>query len=414
MDHKKLMIKKHFVSSNLELRIENDENDTVYRENEKQIISLNENQPFTEVDFKERIKHEVLKFVNQSFYNVIVLAGAGASVVTNDNGIDKEYGKTIKMLLEKIHEKLETDNQFLTLKELSALSKYSIPVLSENKELNEKFNLEDFLSNLLTCEKFLSVGKDKKKKFKKSKEAILEIIKAETSYSLNLAKMKHGKLLNVLSSKVKAPNKLTVITTNYDTLFEEAAKEFKFTIMDGFSFSSSPFFDIDMFEWNLVKDVPNVITKELEYKSNVINLLKIHGSLTWERDEDNKSILRKEKLKVTNPIMIFPSAHKYAQSYEEPYFELFTKFQELLKRPNTLLITTGFSFADTHISKMITGAIKNNTGLSVLISDFDIEQNHENWKELESLQENHFRIAFLKATLNDDLTDYLGGQNDNR
>ena len=31
--------------------------------------------------------------------------------------------------------------------------------------------------------------------------------------------------------------------------------------------------------------------------------------------------------------MIFPSSNKYMQSYQEPYFELFIKFQELLKRP---------------------------------------------------------------------------------
>lgn len=29
------------------------------------------------------------------------------------------------------------------------------------------------------------------------------------------------------------------------------------------------------------------------------------------------------------------------QSYQEPYFELFTKFQELLKRPDTLFILQG-------------------------------------------------------------------------
>ena len=97
------------------------------------------------------------------------------------------------------------------------------------------------------------------------------------------------------------------------------------------------------------------------------------------------------------------------QSYEEPYFELFTKFQALLRKQNTLLITTGFSFADNHITKMITQAIKHNSGLAVLVSDFNIEQTHENWKELDKLRENHFRIAFLKATLNSDLTDYIGG-----
>ena len=106
--------------------------------------------------------------------------------------------------------------------------------------------------------------------------------------------------------------------------------------------------------------------------------------------------------------MIFPSSNKYMQSYQEPYFELFTKFQELLKRPNTLLITTGFSFADNHISQMIIQAILHNKSLATLITDFNITQNNANWKKIEDLVQHNYKIAFLKATMNTDLTDYLG------
>ncbi len=96
--------------------------------------------------------------------------------------------------------------------------------------------------------------------------------------------------------------------------------------------------------------------------------------------------------------MVFPSSDKYAQSYQEPYFELFTKFQELLKRGNTLLITSGFSFADNHISRMILQAIKSNVSLHVLVTDFDIEPEkpNENWKELGNMQERGYQIAFYK------------------
>ncbi|HAB7537457.1 TPA_asm: SIR2 family protein, partial [Listeria monocytogenes] len=211
----------------------------------------------------------------------------------------------------------------------------------------------------------------------------------------------------ILSKYTNTPNKLTIVTTNYDTLFEEAAANLNFTVMDGFTFSYNPYFDSDMFEWNLVKDIPNVKTKELEYKKNIINLLKIHGSLTWVNSIEDNRIYRKNKKLVEKPIMVFPSSNKYMQSYENPYFELFTKFQELLRRKNTLLITTGFSFADNHIAKMIIQAIKHNTGLAVLVSDYNIEQNHENWIELDALRNNHFRIAFLKATLNDNLINFL-------
>ena len=158
-----------------------------------------------------------------------------------------------------------------------------------------------------------------------------------------------------------------------------------------------------MFEWNLVKDIENIKTNELEYKKNIINLLKLHGSLTWERD--NKGIRRKEKNEVNKPIMIFPSSDKYMQSYQEPYFELFTKFQELLKRPNTLFITSGFSFADNHISQMIYQAVLHNKSLGVLITDYEIDQNNENWNKMKNLMNQNYQVAFLRATMNDNLSE---------
>lgn len=106
--------------------------------------------------------------------------------------------------------------------------------------------------------------------------------------------------------------------------------------------------------------------------------------------------------------MIFPSSDKYMQSYQEPYFELFSKFQDLLKNPNTLLITIGFSFADNHITQMVTQAITHNTGLSVLVSDYDIEHDTENWNKLVTLMKQNHQLAFLSATMDTDLTYYLG------
>ena len=112
-----------------------------------------------------------------------------------------------------------------------------------------------------------------------------------------------------------------------DILFEEAANELNFTVIDGFSFTYKPKFDIDIFEWNLVKNIPNIRTKEVEYKKNIINLLKIHGSLTWEIEDED--IYRGLQNEIDNPVMVFPSSKKYYQSYQKPYFELFSKNQNI-------------------------------------------------------------------------------------
>ena len=374
-------------------------------------ISNNVNENFfDENDFKRLIKTFVSSFINKSFDNIIVLAGAGASVVTEKGMINENYGKTIRMIAELVEQKL-SENEYYSLEQLATMSKFENELYKNDKELSNDFNLEDFLSNLIQYEKY--VENKKKDKFLRSKNKILDIIKEDVRYEYNSEIMKHGELIKILSDKIKSPNKLSVVTTNYDILFEEAANELNFTVIDGFSFTYKPKFDIDIFEWNLVKNIPNIRTKEVEYKKNIINLLKIHGSLTWEIEDED--IYRGLQNEIDNPVMVFPSSKKYYQSYQTPYFELFSKFQELLKQNNTLLITTGFSFCDNHIAKMITQAILNNSSLSILITDFNISQDHINWKELEKLMTQGYRISFLKATLNGDLTDYLGDENiDNR
>lgn len=249
-------------------------------------------------------------------------------------------------------------------------------------------------------------------KFSNTKNAILDIIIKATSYDYDNENFNHVKFLKVLSSLTNPKNKLNLVTTNYDTLLEDAAESMKWTVFDGFSFSQTPQFDSTMFDWNLVKDVPNVKTNENIYKSDVINLFKIHGSLTWQRSDSGQNIVRRNKKSIKNPIMVFPSSNKYAQSYQEPYFDLFSKFQNLLHKPNTLLITTGFSFADNHIARMIISAIETNDGLSALITDFNIESQNNNWRELLQAMDNYYNIAFLRATLNGDLSEYLGGSVD--
>ena len=210
------------------------------------------------------------------------------------------------------------------------------------------------------------------------------------------------------------PNRLSIVTTNYDTIIEESAYSLNYTVFDGFTFSHEPTFDVDMFDWYLSKPISDVKSQKEAYKKSVVNLLKIHGSLTWELEQDK--IVRKNKVDLKSPIMIFPSSNKYMQSYQKPYFELFSKFQELLRKPNTLLITAGFSFADNHISQMIIQALKNIPSLSLLITDFNIspEKPNENWEEIEKLMSSNYNIAFLKAVMNTDLTDYFvrGESND--
>lgn len=415
---------RFFETNNLELFVNND----MYYCNNEPLVKQDglEKKNYTESEFELEIRKNVSQFVNRSFENIVLLVGAGASVVMDENDdINPNFGKTVSMIADIIFDKLNLgeyqlpdDNdpknqnkvEVFTLEEMAKNIGYDDNIIindANGRKLSPKFNLEDFLSRLITYNRFV---RENKEKWENSQSVIFDIIKEETSYEYEKDIFHHTALINILSKKLLPENKLSVVTTNYDTLIEDAAESINYTVFDGFSFSRTPKFDDDMFEWHLSKHVSNVKTKENIYKKQVIDLLKIHGSLTWRKRGSNKNIFRLDKNSPGQAVMIFPSSDKYMQSYEEPYFELFARFQDLLKRPNTLLITTGFSFADNHISRMIIQAISHNSGLYTLISDYslDLGQPNKNWLELQSMMHDSYPIAFLRATLNKKMTSYLG------
>lgn len=57
---------------------------------------------------------------------------------------------------------------------------------------------------------------------------------------------------------------------------------------------------------------------------------------------------------------------------------------------------------------MIIQAILHNKSLTNLISDYNITQNNPDWIKLTDLMEHNYQIAFLKAAMNLDLSDYPG------
>lgn len=410
-DHKNSTNKKirYFLSNNNEFIQEKDTtnsniNNDKYWHNEKEVTLDKEVNGDTKQEFKNQIKICVSAFVNKGFDNIIVLLGAGASVVNKGTEEEKKkYGKTVKQLKAIINTELKsTNSDLLSIEDLSSEIGFKC-------ESFDSLNFEDFLSHL---EGFClyNVPSDKNSesdhnklisKINKSKDKIYELIKSNLKYSNEV--FKHGALINVALNLATKSNKVHFVTTNYDTLIEDAAEKVHVTVFDGFTFSKEPVFDSDMFEWNLVRDVPYVNTSELEYKKRVINLLKLHGSLSWEKEDG--TVYKREN--TTNPLIIYPSSSKYEQTYSEPYFDLFAKFQELLKRKNTLLITSGFSFGDNHISRMIIKSIETNRTLSMLFTDYSIDDSPI-VDQLKKLLDEKYPVALLKATLNDDLTDYFG------
>jgi hypothetical protein len=130
---------------------------------------------------------------------------------------------------------------------------------------------------------------------------------------------------------------IEVFTTNYDLLLEEAMERAGIPFFDGFSGAREPFFDPSSVAAN---DLPARWTR----------IWKLHGSLGWSANEAGE-VIRKGGSHSTH--LVFPEHLKYDRTQKAPYAALFDRLRAFLNTPDTLLITTGFSFADSHISALL-------------------------------------------------------------
>ena len=125
--------------------------------------------------------------------------------------------------------------------------------------------------------------------------------------------------------------------------------------------------------------------QEESFISKVFHLYKLHGSLTWKKENNGKIIQENEPV---NPLMIYPSSEKYESSYEQPYFEMMSRFQQALRKEETLLIVIGFGFGDKHIRNVVLEAVNQNPSFQLLILNYGNVTPNENIKDFFINKEN--------------------------
>lgn len=173
------------------------------------------------------------------------------------------------------------------------------------------------------------------------------------------------------------PKQATIFSTNYDLFVEKAALGYPaLRLNDGFSrvpsldgrmdYASRSFFTTTSNTGNLYS-----------YKVDIpcINLVKLHGSLSWKKDGENilfsvqrKDLLTEERTPaeikdfVDSYAVVLPQTTKFRTTLmDSTYYELLRIYANELDRENTLLIAFGFSFGDDHILKITKRALKNPT-----------------------------------------------------
>jgi hypothetical protein len=169
------------------------------------------------------------------------------------------------------------------------------------------------------------------------------------------------------ASRTGTRDRLQIFTTNYDRCIEMASEAAGLHLLDRFVGSLAPIFrssrlDVDM-HYN-----PPGIRGEPRYLEGVARFTKLHGSVDWVNTERN---IRRASVPFGAPsiepyldapglqgakalqLMIYPNSAKDRETAAYPYVELFRDFAAAVCRPNSTLITFGYSFGDEHINRVI-------------------------------------------------------------
>ncbi|UXT58710.1 hypothetical protein FY134_14055 [Agrobacterium fabrum] len=176
------------------------------------------------------------------------------------------------------------------------------------------------------------------------------------------------------------PRQANIFTTNYDLFIEKAASKLpNVTLNDGFDrtsavgnrylFSPARYFDRTYRSGNLTDRIAEL---------PVLNLIKVHGSLSWIRDADKEIRFESEGVKLSGNVskidptavqaalatraLILPNLRKFESALmERVYFDLLRLLSNCMDRDNSLLVAFGFSFADEHILDITQRALRNPT-----------------------------------------------------
>lgn len=163
------------------------------------------------------------------------------------------------------------------------------------------------------------------------------------------------------SSRTATRDRLHIFTTNYDRFIEYALDEAGIYTLDRFIGKLDPTLRMHKMELDFHYNPPG-IRGEPRYVEGVVRYTKLHGSLDWcfnngeihkipmpfgsESSEGNTE-------KPYDTVVIYPNSSKGIDTAYFPYSELFRDFSTAICRPNSVLVTYGYGFGDSHINAII-------------------------------------------------------------
>lgn len=343
--------------------------------NGKEIASDADGSEIKDIDAYARsmMRGHYRSLISKPFENVIILTGAGTSKSSG--------GKIMKELW---------DEAFPVAKKADNEAFFKIINFPNPTKDSEK-NLEELLSQ---SQKALGVLSPDENAVVADKIKEVEALVVEACTLTLKADSPHSQFLNKVTSRKLKYSRVKIFTLNYDTLFEQAAAEGNFVLINGFSFSNPHYFNGAFFDYDLVNRKNSRVTQEENFVSKVFHLYKPHGSINWEKIPDGRIVSRDIDQSSSQPLIIYPNSNKYESGYDQPFFEMMSRFQQSVRQPNTLLLCVGFSFGDKHFKSVVKEAVKSNPGLNLLIALSDFTKK-EQVKDILELTEKQNNITFV-------------------
>ena len=223
-----------------------------------------------------------------------------------------------------------------------------------------------------------------------------------------------------------------IFTTNYDEFFEVAASKSSTVVLnDGFNrqVGETAFeFTPETFSDRVYR---SGIVYQYQTEVPTINLIKLHGSVSWKHDKnggilfgrpkkrqlieiDNNNI-EDVKSELAKRAIILPNMRKFESTVlDRIYFDLLRLYSNALEAENSLLFVFGFSFADQHTLDITKRSLRNPTAMVVLFAHslatvVNFEKKFSKYRNVLVIYREAKKINF-KALIS--LFEYIGGSSD--
>jgi SIR2-like domain len=227
----------------------------------------------------------------------------------------------------------------------------------------------------------------------------------------------HEELLRRILLRSTTLPRAKIFTLNYDLLLERALDNLGVLYFDGFLGTINRTLRTESYHYDLY--YPGETTEgRVSRVDRVLHLYKLHGSINWRRRSTaaNDVIISHAEPMETEygDVMIYPSPLKVTEMNGYPYSEMFRHFSSHIHQPQSVLITIGYSFQDSHINRLIYQALSIPSFVLIIVTPNVLapepgtpaDTYHETWrlKELKSK-----RILIVTGSEKDAAGQYIRG-----